>query len=191
VICIRHGCGQKIVKVEHEFLIGDREGATPMRAHEPTGRVFYTCGGGHRLEHVMSEGETDDMDDITEDLPGTDHLAANRPVPQGDTKYGRIYTAEDIDALVTWLLPGGTESDTAEILATAEAEGVQFRFPADEPLMLLRGQDRYALEAIDHYAGVCADAGVEDSHLQQIGHATMAFRNFANTKPERVKQPDS
>lgn len=123
----------------------------------------------------------------------------------GDPKYGRIYTEADVAAMIDWLTAGALESTPEEVVQEA-ARQVTLRFPDDEPLFVLRGQDRFALDTLDAYAARCAEntraaadpsgyviegEPVQDAHMQAVGRTTMAFRHFQNNHPDRIKTPDS
>lgn len=116
-----------------------------------------------------------------------------------DLKYGRLFTEDDVVAIVREVLvvhglnPMGARHYAAEGLRKIEQAT---RFPADEPLFLLRGQDIAAPRAIadgcdgeaDYLACArSADAGHE--HLTAIEHAADEMRAWQRANPDRVKVP--
>lgn len=127
------------------------------------------------------------MNDLTGSLPqGTSHT---NTVRGGDAKYGRLFTEEDVATILTEVAEEGVT--VAEAIRQLEGS---LRFPADEPLFLLRGQDVHALEAIEAYdtaIGAVADPDVDDAHRMKVGDSIVLFRHFANAHPDRMKTPDS
>jgi hypothetical protein len=64
-----------------------------------------------------------------------------------------------------------------------------YRFRADEPLILFRARDKYALAALIWYHEVCETNGCTDFHISGICNRVEAFRKFKEEHPERMKQP--
>ena len=61
--------------------------------------------------------------------------------------------------------------------------------PDDEPLILFRGRDHNAIEALRRYEDVCKAEGCTDFHMDGINNRMCAFLNFKVQHPERMKQP--
>lgn len=59
--------------------------------------------------------------------------------------------------------------------------------PDEEPILVLRAKDTRALEALGAYAMVVGDPTQVDSIRERI----TAFRAFAESYPERMREPDS
>lgn len=63
-----------------------------------------------------------------------------------DAKYGRLFTEADVRALIQRAFrrlgePGVRDTTLAELIEVLDGEGQQMTFPADEPLLLLRGSE--------------------------------------------------
>jgi len=62
--------------------------------------------------------------------------------------------------------------------------------PLDEPLLLFRARDRYALEgALEPYRAYCQKHGCTQYHLDGITNRIDSFEKFAEEHAERMKQP--
>lgn len=115
-----------------------------------------------------------------------------------DSKYGRIFTAEDVMKIMAHEnhpgFPTGTSSEEGvqleTIIAEGERDGIEFRFPADEPLFVLRGQDQLASDGIMMYGGVCAANDASIHHIEAVDKAWRQFVGFAEKNPDRMKLPD-
>lgn len=59
----------------------------------------------------------------------------------------------------------------------------------DEPVFILRAQDRKALQAMARYRSICEEGGVEQSHLDAIDRAYDAFTEWQRT--HATKLPDT
>ena len=59
--------------------------------------------------------------------------------------------------------------------------------PDDEPVFILRGQDRLALAAMVGYSLVISDL----EHKAEVVKAINLFREFRTNNPERMKEPDT
>jgi hypothetical protein len=65
--------------------------------------------------------------------------------------------------------------------------------PADEPLFLLRGQDRLAGNGVTAYLVGCAEKlGTEEmnAHTKAVADALTAFYEWQRDHPDRLKLPD-
>lgn len=68
-----------------------------------------------------------------------------------------------------------------------DAAGV---IPADEPVFLLRGQDRYAARAVRHYADILAGKGADDEHVAAIHRHALEMQNWRPKKdPDKPASP--
>lgn len=59
--------------------------------------------------------------------------------------------------------------------------------PDDEPVFVLRAQDRNALAAVAYYAGQCGDA----AHFMATKDVAREFMRFREDHPDRMKEPDT
>jgi hypothetical protein len=58
--------------------------------------------------------------------------------------------------------------------------------PEDEPLFILRAQDRNALPAIMAYCHLSDNL----LHREEVMKSVLDFKKFATNNPERMKEPD-
>jgi hypothetical protein len=130
-------------------------------------------------------------------------------------KYGRLFTEADVHRLLRYAHDRGVTAGMLEEGAGGLAEGdrrsvpptlreiedeqVELTFPADEPLFLLRGQDKAARMAIGpargdqrrmDYLAACVRAGVSIEHVQGICDAAQGMAEWQAANPDRVKVPD-
>ncbi len=61
--------------------------------------------------------------------------------------------------------------------------------PDDEPLILFRARDQYALDTLEYYLNVCRLCGCTDFHLRGIQNRINEFKAFREQHPERMKEP--
>lgn len=115
-----------------------------------------------------------------------------------DSKYGRLFTEEDTKELVMSAVHAGIElgedSDdprgfNGEAIWEALVSGIQPKFPEDEPLFLLRGQDKRAAGAVRWYADHQSPRA-SVAHLEGTENALDAFTLFRQEHPDRMKDPD-
>jgi len=59
--------------------------------------------------------------------------------------------------------------------------------PDDEPLFILRAQDRNALATLMAYVSICVNL----EHRRNVMKTVNDFTNFRNNNPEKMKEPDS
>jgi hypothetical protein len=108
-----------------------------------------------------------------------------------DSKYGRIFTEAEVENLVH--VAGVTGRDYASLVQSAVGKDGNFDsayvFPEDEPLFILRAQDRRALAAIREYYAQCMNV-CDQNHLDAIEKAMSDFDKFRQTYPDRMKIPD-
>ena len=62
--------------------------------------------------------------------------------------------------------------------------------PADEPVFLIRGQDRAAPEAVRSYADIAQRAGAPRSVVDECYQWAMEIQRWQETHPEKVKVAD-
>jgi hypothetical protein len=105
-----------------------------------------------------------------------------------DNKYGRIFTAADVEKVLQVAeAEGHFNFDT--LLPELDKRGVRFKFPADEPLFILRGRDKRALGAIRFYQDHQSPRAPVN-HTDAIAKAFRAFDDYANSHPGELKEPD-
>jgi hypothetical protein len=119
-----------------------------------------------------------------------------------DNKYGRLFTEDDARKMVEQAVHVGISvSEHAEGDESArdfDADGVfdvvvtSFtpKFPEDEPLFVLRGQDEAAAGTIDDYGYRNDKLGANAHHLESISEAYSDFIRFQVDHPDRVKVAD-
>lgn len=122
----------------------------------------------------------------------------------GDTKYGRLFTEADVLAIVDEALMAGRDGfDDLDappgermllileaLIERAEADKAPMRFPADEPLFLLRGQDGAALYAVGCYGAISWTMGAGVAHAAAVNLAARQIGEWQEANPGRVKIPD-
>ena len=102
--------------------------------------------------------------------------AARRGLPPISTPARRIDGKYHAEVL------GG---DIVRIVKTATGEVV----PHDEPLFLIRGKDLLAVRALAYYQSLCIEYGCTDWQIEAMERTCREFLEFAQTHPERMKQP--
>lgn len=116
-----------------------------------------------------------------------------------DLKYGRLFTEADVRVMLGIAITEAWEPNvptlgqiTNDTLAVASAT-----FPADEPLFLLRGQDRFAPDGVSGYFDalqIAEDAEgdwiVSEAHRDAVADAGNALDLWQAEHPDRVKVPD-
>ena len=70
------------------------------------------------------------------------------------------------------------------VLANASTRQV---IPEDEPVFIIRAQDVWAAETLIVYRDLCENP----AHQQAVDNRIMDFCDFAENKPERMKEPDT
>lgn len=109
-----------------------------------------------------------------------------------DNKYGHLFTAEDMIAFARIFAESGIDiySDDA---ADEMLDDFQGRFPKDEPLFLLRGQDRQALSCVRNYRTMTAFSRTREptpEMLTGLDAVVMQFEDFQNEHPDKIKDAD-
>ena len=59
--------------------------------------------------------------------------------------------------------------------------------PDDEPVFILRARDRWAIDALLHYQGLCEDR----DHRVAVERIIEEFDRFADENSGRMKEPDT
>lgn len=59
--------------------------------------------------------------------------------------------------------------------------------PSDEPIFILRAQDKHAIAALEFYKSLCED----ENHKGVVGDRIDQFIHFMVQHPDRLKEPDS
>lgn len=106
---------------------------------------------------------------------------ASRDIERTDDKIVRVWKLQDAKY-------GASHEDDATFLANLFTG---YPIPRDEPVFILRGQDRLAAQAIETYVRMATDAGnVVTPHTEaSAATAFQAFTDFAIAHPERMKMP--
>lgn len=63
------------------------------------------------------------------------------------------------------------------------------RIPDDEPVFLFRGRDRLAVPVLLYYRDLAIQDGCNDYMLNRVNTDLVAFEEFKERFPERMKQP--
>ena len=115
-----------------------------------------------------------------------------------DAKYGRLYTEADVRRLLD--IADSTSPRALPSFEQLVSDAEPLRFPEDEPLFLLRGQDAVAPRAVDAYVRRCAGgvltgdgSGLNHpglAHIDGAHRAYRALRDWQTEHPDRVKVPD-
>ena len=58
--------------------------------------------------------------------------------------------------------------------------------PEEEPIFILRAQDKNAALAIAYYKKLCRNS----EHIQRVNGRIHDFVDFAHNNPEKMKEPD-
>jgi hypothetical protein len=61
--------------------------------------------------------------------------------------------------------------------------------PDDEPVILIRARDHLALTLLNFYRQLSIEDGCNDFHLNGVDEVIRKFADYANKRPERMKQP--
>lgn len=103
-------------------------------------------------------------------------------------KYGRLFTEGDVKKMLRLAVLEGAPSPEEQI-AEFDRRG-ELTFPADEPLFLLRGQDKAAPGTITGYLMCANAAGASIEHASAARKAGRAMAEWQAEHPDRVKVPD-
>lgn len=120
-----------------------------------------------------------------------------------DNKYGRIFTEEDVKQFIGMAFVAGEEAENdsptsagggehgCDVDALFEAfDGEEFRFPEDEPMFVMRGQDRLALGTLRKYQELAEAHECDQDHLNTIEQTLRQFEHFRVSNPDKIKKPD-
>lgn len=64
------------------------------------------------------------------------------------------------------------------------------QIPDEEPVFILRGKDRLAIQAVKYWMGLAEEAGVNKGKMIRVREHLDAMQDFAHKYPERMKTPD-
>lgn len=114
-----------------------------------------------------------------------------------DSKYGRIFTEADVKNILAAGIRAGIEFENNEptvdghhdfdVDAVYEGIGMPTKFPEDEPVFVLRGQDPVAVETIRDYAARTNAVGSPAEHVAAVVNALAVFNEFKINNPDRIK----
>jgi hypothetical protein len=109
-----------------------------------------------------------------------------------DSKYGRLFTEEDVVKFAQQALRDNAGMDRApsEDRIRADLSDFTGKFPVDEPLFLLRGQDKYATDAVDEYLFSVKQGNAPEEFIGQVEQARGSFYDFESAHRDRMKLPD-
>ncbi len=110
-----------------------------------------------------------------------------------DAKYGRLFTEADLIWMIEaayrrGLAEGKGEPDPYDGARIGDLHVTQF--PEDEPLFLLRGQDKAAPGTIACYLPESRDAGASEEHIAAAHEAYKVMETWQAANRDRVKVPD-
>lgn len=105
-----------------------------------------------------------------------------------DNKYGRIFTENDVQKILDFV-NGEDEDNLTDVLDGMDAEGVRFKWEADEPVFVLRARDKTAEGAVRYYRDH-QRPNAPANHLDGAEKSVNAFRDYRQNHPEMMKDPD-
>lgn len=110
--------------------------------------------------------------------------------PLAENKYGALYTETDVINILDFVLEDLdshlTVGDYMDAVRAGEAG--KMKFPPEEPLFLLRGQDKRALAALRFYRDH-QNPRASFLHSNGVEKAMTAFEKFRVQHPDRLKEP--
>lgn len=107
-----------------------------------------------------------------------------------DSKYGRIFTEDDLKKIAGHRLEISGEYEMMDIVKELDEAG-ELTFPPDEPLFTLRAKDRLSLGVIRAYFDHCIRVrDIDRTHVDNVEQAHRAFDAFRTEHPDRMKIPD-
>ena len=113
-----------------------------------------------------------------------------------DNKYGHIFTEGDVLKILEYVVkeadlatPESASEEAANWFTDVMEEDIRFKFPAEEPLFILRGRDRRAIGAVMHYRDHQA-SNAPDNHVEAIQRAFTAFDTYREENPGQMREPD-
>ena len=110
-----------------------------------------------------------------------------------DSKYGQLYTTDDMIAFARIVVESNLNREDLEDGVDELLDHFEGRFPKDEPLFLLRGQDRRALNAVRNYRTMTAYSGSTEpsaEFLAGLDATVVHFEDFKEDYPDRIKDAD-
>lgn len=114
-----------------------------------------------------------------------------------ESKYGRLFTERDVERIIAEALIRQHTQEKVRLAGMLEhLRPEELTFPADEPLFLLRGQDRLAADAVSRYVQGClfyldrVGPPVTVEHVGSASEAYQAMVRWQAANPDRVKVPD-
>lgn len=108
-----------------------------------------------------------------------------------DNKYGHLFTAEDMLAFARIVSESGVElSDDGAI--DEMLDDFEGRFPKDEPLFLVRAQDRRGLSCVRNYRTMINYSGgiPAPGMITGLDAVVTEFEDFQRDHPDRMKDAD-
>jgi hypothetical protein len=72
-----------------------------------------------------------------------------------------------------------------QIIKTSNGQPI----PADEPVFILRGRDKLAMNTLWDYWDLADDDGCTEDFKARVREYIAEFEEFASKNPERMKQP--
>jgi hypothetical protein len=114
-----------------------------------------------------------------------------------DGKYGRLFTQEDVERLFGSAVESASQMGVGEgdltrvreALSAARDGMASSRFPADEPLFLLRGKDLLAPVAVQAYGRQLFELG-DVGMAQAVEEVLDGMRGWQRSNRGRVGLPD-
>ncbi len=105
----------------------------------------------------------------------------------GDAKYGRLFTEDDVQAI---LRVAGADDGLETALHNLAYSGYKLRFDGDEPLFLLLGRDKAVVPTLHGYLDHSAAAGSPAAHIAAVNEQIERFEDWQATHPDVVDAPD-
>lgn len=102
-----------------------------------------------------------------------------------DNKYGRIFTEQDVVEILSHANP---DISLGEILENVDPGDL--KFPADEPLFLIRAQDQLAPQAVTNYLSMSQANGVNSDQQELVARTVNDIKSFQRDNAGKVKLPD-
>lgn len=109
-----------------------------------------------------------------------------------DSKYGRIFTEDEVRSMIEAARATGHDYDTI-VASRVEEESGKFggwTFPEGMPIFVLVAKDKVATGIIDEYGLDCENRGCDKDHVENVAKAVESFREWQEANPDLVKLPD-
>jgi hypothetical protein len=109
-----------------------------------------------------------------------------------DSKYDRLFTRGDINVIIQTLGMLPSFAVVRHAIDECDEKGL-LTFPADEPLFLLRGQDKAIVPTISSYATIASRDPIHASvaHCDAARQQAQEIHEWQQANPEKVKVPDT